>query len=300
MEKTKDTIKNTIKEKEELVNDKKTKGIFGFSIWRILGYFVIYSILGYIIETIFGAVTKGIIESRKSFLYGPFCGIYGIGAIIMILGLQAFKKNNNTLFWGGFFIGSVVEYVVSLIGELIFHVIWWDYSDMPLNLNGRVCVFFSIFWGLLGIYLVSYVNPKIDKLINFIKIKISNKALKILEIAVVIFLLFDCMITGYALKVFFIRMVKENNIDIGDREKIEQVYEEIYNDENVSNFIYKHFGNEKMIKTFPNLKLQDNNGNIVYFDSLLPDIQPYYLKFSDKGIKEKIVKDVGILYDKNK
>ena len=108
------------------------------------------------------------------------------------------------------------------------------------------------------------------------------------------------MITGYALKVFFIRMVKENNIDIGDREKIEQVYEEIYNDENVSNFIYKHFGNEKMIKTFPNLKLQDNNGNIVYFDSLQPDIQPYYLKFSDKGIKEKIVKDVGILYDKNK
>ena len=112
----------------------------------------------------------------------------------------------------------------------------------------------------------------------FIKIKISNKALKILEIAVVIFLLFDCMITGYALKVFFIRMVKENNIDIGDREKIEQVYEEIYNDENVSNFIYKHFGNEKMIKTFPNIKIEDKEYNTVYIDSLLPNIQPYYKK----------------------
>ena len=89
----------------------------------------------------------------------------------MILCLQPFKKNNNTLFWGGFVVGSVIEYLVSLIGELIFHVIWWDYSDMPLNINGRVCVYFSIFWGLLGIYLVSYINPKIDKLINFIKRK---------------------------------------------------------------------------------------------------------------------------------
>lgn len=282
MKKTKENISDTIETKEKIINGEKAKGIFGFSIWRLLGYFVIYSILGYIIETIFGAVTKGVVESRKSFLYGPFCGIYGLGAIIMILGLQAFKKNNNTLFWGGFFIGSVVEYVVSLIGELIFHVIWWDYSNMPLNINGRVCVYFSIFWGSLGIYLVSYVNPKIDKLINFIKRKISTKALKILEITMVIFLVFDCLITGYALKVFFIRMVKENNINIGDTARIEREYEKIYSNEKLSNFIHKYFGNEKMIKTFPNLKLQDNNGNIVYFDSLLPDIQTYYLKISDK------------------
>lgn len=291
MEKTKENIDNTIEEKT--IDGKKTKGIFGFSIWRLLGYFVIYSILGYIIETIFGAITKGVVESRKSFLYGPFCGIYGLGAIIMILGLQAFKKNNNTLFWGGFLVGSVVEYVVSLIGELVFHVIWWDYSNMPLNINGRVCVYFSIFWGLLGIYLISYINPKIDKLINFIKRKISTKALKILEIIVVIFLLFDCLVTGYALKVFFIRMVEENNINIGDTVRIKQEYEKIYSNEKLSDFIHKHFGNEKMIKTFPNLKLQDNNGNIVYFDSLLPNIQTYYLKISDKGIKEKIIEDVG-------
>ena len=295
MEETKENMKDSIEEKN--IDIKKTKGIFGFSIWKLLGYFVIYSILGYIIETIFGAITKGVVESRKSFLYGPFCGIYGIGAIIMILGLQPFKKNNNTLFWGGFFIGSVVEYVVSLIGELVFHVIWWDYSNMPLNINGRVCVFFSVFWGLLGIYLISYINPKIDKLISFIKRKISNKALKILEIIVVIFLLFDCLITGYALKVFFIRMVKENNINVGDTAKIEQEYEKIYSNEKRFDFIHKYLGNEKMIKTFPNLKLQDNNRNIVYFDSLLPDIQTYYFKISDKGIKEKIIKDIE---EKNK
>ena len=298
MEKTNENIvqKNLEKNNEEN-KAKKSKTIFGFSIWRLIAYFIIYSILGFIIETIFGAVTKGVIESRKSFLYGPFCAIYGLGAVVMILCLQPFKKNNNTLFWGGFVVGSIIEYLVSLIGELIFHVIWWDYSDMPLNINGRVCVYFSIFWGLLGIYLVSYINPKIDKLINFIKRKISDKALKIIEMITAVFLIVDCLITAYALKAFYIRMVKLHNINIGNVEMIDKEYDKMYGNKKKSDFIYKYWGDEKMIKTLPNLKLQDNDGKIVYFDSLLPNIQPYYYKFSDKGIRQKIVQDVENIHN---
>ena len=293
MEKTNENIVQNNLEKNNKENKvKKNKTIFGFSIWRLIAYFIIYSVLGFVIETAFGAVTKGVIESRKSFLYGPFCAIYGLGAVVMILCLQPFKKNNNTLFWGGFVAGSVIEYLVSLIGELIFHVIWWDYSDMPLNINGRVCVYFSIFWGLLGIYLVSYINPKIDKLINFIKRKISDKALKIIEMITAVFLIVDCLLTAYALKAFYIRMVKLHNINIGNVEMIDKEYDKIYGNKKKSDFIYKYLGDEKMIKTLPNLKLQDNDGKIVYFDSLLPDIQTYYYKFSDKGIRQKIVQDV--------
>ena len=292
MEKTNENIvQNNLDKNNEDNKVKKSKTIFGFSIWRLIAYFIIYSVLGFIIETAFGAVTKGVIESRKSFLYGPFCAIYGLGAVVMILCLQPFKKNNNTLFWGGFVVGSVIEYLVSLIGELIFHVIWWDYSDMPLNINGRVCVYFSIFWGLLGIYLVSYINPKIDKLINFIKRKISEKALKIIEMITAVFLIVDCLLTAYALKAFYIRMVKLHNINIGNVEMIDKEYDKIYGNKKKSDFIYKYWGDEKMIKTLPNLKLQDNDGKIVYFDSLLPDIQTYYYKFSDKGIRQKIVQD---------
>ena len=293
MEKTNENIvKNNLEKNNKENKVKKNKTIFGFSIWRLIAYFIIYSVLGFVIETAFGAVTKGVIESRKSFLYGPFCAIYGLGAVVMILCLQPFKKNNNTLFWGGFVAGSVIEYLVSLIGELIFHVIWWDYSDMPLNINGRVCVYFSIFWGLLGIYLVSYINPKIDKLINFIKRKISDKALKIIEMITAVFLIVDCLLTAYALKAFYIRMVKLHNINIGNVEMIDKEYDKIYGNKKKSDFIYKYWGDEKMIKTLPNLKLQDNDGKIVYFDSLLPDIQTYYYKFSDKGIRQKIVQDV--------
>ena len=298
MEKTNENIvqKNLEKNNEEN-KAKKNKTIFGFSIWRLIAYFIIYSVLGFVIETAFGAVTKGVIESRKSFLYGPFCAIYGLGAVVMILCLQPFKKNNNTLFWGGFVVGSIIEYLVSLIGELIFHVIWWDYSDMPLNINGRVCVYFSIFWGLLGIYLVSYINPKIDKLINFIKRKISDKALKIIEMITAVFLIVDCLLTAYALKAFYIRMVKLHNINIGNVEMIDKEYDKIYGNKKKSDFIYKYLGDEKMIKTLPNLKLQDNDGKIVYFDSLLPNIQPYYYKFSDKGIRQKIVQDVENIHN---
>lgn len=298
MEKTNENIvKNNLEKNNKENKVKKNKTIFGFSIWRLIAYFIIYSVLGFIIETAFGAVTKGVIESRKSFLYGPFCAIYGLGAVVMILCLQPFKKNNNTLFWGGFVAGSVIEYLVSLIGELIFHVIWWDYSDMPLNINGRVCVYFSIFWGLLGIYLVSYINPKIDKLINFIKRKISDKALKIIEMITAVFLIVDCLLTAYALKAFYIRMVKLHNINIGNVEMIDKEYDKMYGNKKKSDFIYKYWGDEKMIKTLPNLKLQDNDGKIVYFDSLLPDIQTYYYKFSDKGIRQKIVQDVENIHN---
>lgn len=282
-----------MKEVEEIINIKKVNneenkakknknnfGILGFSIWRLFAYFIIYSFLGYIIETIFGMVTKGVWESRQSFLYGPFCGIYGMGAIVMILSLQYFNQNNNRLFIGGFIVGSIVEYIVSLYGDIFLNIKWWDYSNMPLNINGRICVFFSLFWGILAIYLMTYVNPRIDKLINWIKSKMSIKLLKTITILVIIFLFLDCLITGVALKMFFIRKVHENNIQVSDKETIDVKYEEIYNDEQLSNLIYKFFGDEKMIKTFPNLKTQDINGNMIYFDCYVGDIQSYYYKFN--------------------
>ncbi len=98
--------KNIKKEDNKI---KKKITINGIGIWRILAYFIIYSVAGYIIETLYGIITKGVWESRQSFLYGPFCGIYGLGAVIMILCLHKFPKKFNTLFIGGAIVGSIVE-----------------------------------------------------------------------------------------------------------------------------------------------------------------------------------------------
>ena len=273
--------------KETKKECKKEWRIFGYSIWRILAYFIIYSILGYVIETVYGIITKGVWESRQSFLYGPFCGIYGLGAVVMILSLQYFNQNNNRLFIGGFIDGSIVEYVVSLFGEYVLNTKWWDYSNMPLNINGRICVFFSIFWGLLAIYLMSYVNPRIDKLINWIKSKMSVGKLKVITIVIIAFLFIDCILTGFAIKFFVIRKVHENDIQVSNKEQIDMAYDKIYNNEQLSNFIFKFWDDRKMIRTFPNLKTEDINGNIVYFDCYVGDIQPYYYKFDFKLRKNR-------------
>lgn len=273
-------VKEKINEDKTVVKDKKFK-IFGFTIIQILAYFIVYSVAGYIIETIFGLVTKGVLESRKSFLYGPFCGIYGVGAVVMIIGLQRFKKNNYTLFAGGFIIGSIIEYVISFIGEWFFHIKWWDYSSMPFNINGRICVWFSFFWGALAIYLMSHIHPKVDKLIE----KIKPSILKPLTIILTILIFIDFIVTGFALKMFFVRIVNQYDLDIEGVEMYFDTYSKLYENENVKSFVDKHFSDEKMLKTFPNIKVTKKDGNIIWICDILKDIQPYYVRiFTPKAI----------------
>ncbi|CDE97086.1 pF06541 family protein [Clostridium sp. CAG:567] len=274
--------------------EKEHIKICGISIWRILAYFVVYSVAGFIIETIFGLLTKGVLESRKSFLYGPFCSIYGLGAVLMILPLQKYKKNNYTLFFAGFFIGSIIEYMVSLVGELIFHIKWWDYSDQMFNINGRICVLFSLFWGLLAIYLMSDINPRIDKFIDFVKSKIPANYMKTVIIFSILFLSFDLGITVYALQMFSVRIIHENNLNVSNKQLMDTLYEKIYvNDQKQKDFIYKFFDNEKMIKTFPNIKIEDVDGNILFFRDYVKDIKPYYYNFrTNSHLKLKYLENV--------
>lgn len=281
-------------EKQVELKEKKHIKIAGITLWRIVAYFIIYSVAGFIIETIFGVLTKGVLESRKSFLYGPFCSIYGLGAVLMILPLQKFKKNNYTLFAAGFVIGSIIEYFVSLIGELIFHIKWWDYSDQILNLNGRICVLYSLFWGLLAIYLMSDINKKVDKFIDFLKKKISIGILKTAVVLVSVFIVFDLGITAYALQMFTIRIVYDNNLNIANKQYIDEQYEKIYvKDTKQKEYILKYFGDEKMIKTFPNIKIEDVDGNILFYRAYVKGIKPYYYNFrTNSHLKFKYLQEV--------
>lgn len=273
--------KETVEEVKEVKKTKNKFTILGFNITQIFAYFIIYSVIGFCIETLFGLITKGVLESRKSFLYGPFCSIYGLGAVIMLLGLQKFKKNNYTLFAGGFVIGSIIEYVISFIGEWLFHIKWWDYSDVPFNMNGRICILFSLFWGMLAIYLVSHLNPIIDKMLS----KIKCNVLKAITIIFTIILLFDFIITGFALKMFYIRLVNNYNLDIKGVEEYIEKYTTLYSNPSVKNFVDTYFSDEKMLKTFPNIKVTKKDGNIVWICDILKHIQPYYVKvFTPKPI----------------
>ena len=259
---------------------KKHFKILGITLWRLHAYFVIYSIIGFFIETIFGIIRYGVLESRQSFLYGPFCAIYGLGAVIMIVSLQFFKKNYTSIFIGGCIVGSITEYLVSWIGEMLLHVKWWDYSEFPLNINGRICILYAIFWGFLGLYLMISLNPKIDKLIDFIKKKIPSNLLQIFVTSTIIFMFLDCVITGMALNYFNIRVIKENAIEVKHQDYIDTQYDKIYNNKFKVKIINKFLNNEKMLTIFPRLTVQDKSGKIIYIKDLYPEIRTYYLKIN--------------------
>ena len=267
---------------QTIKKEKKKLTILGINLWEILAYFIIYSIAGYLIETFFALIRYGVLESRQSFLYGPFCSIYGIGAVVMIIFLQYFRKNNFTLFAGGFLIGSATEYLVSLIGELILHVKWWDYSNMPFNLNGRICFSYSMFWGVLAIFLMKVIHPRVRNLMAYILKKSSAKFTKTAIIVITIFMLVDCIISAYAINLFTIRMVAEYDLDVANKEAIYKINNDINKSKFSSTIRSVLFNDKKMIKTYPNLKVQQVDGSMVYFKDLLPDIKPYYYKFSSK------------------
>lgn len=244
---------------------------------RILAYFIIYSFLGFIIETIFGMITKGVIESRQSCLYGPFCCIYGLGAAVMIPGLQKFKKKNWTLFLAGAIEGSIVEYVISWLGEIVFHIKWWDYSNMPFDINGRICLLFTIFWGILALLLMRLINPYIEKFID----KIPKKLFSVLTIGGTILLILDLLITAFGLQVFYTRFTKKYDLNLVEDKNL-MVSQEVLENKFVQKLSNTIFTDEKMLRTFPNIKYKDNDGNIIWVKDILTDIKPYYYKISHK------------------
>ncbi len=265
---------------------KSHRKICGVSVWRIFGYFLLYSFLGYLVEVLYGIVTKGVIESRQSFLYGPFCGIYGLGAICMLLPFQKRKKANKIeIFIGSAMIGCVVEYVISWFGETFMHVKWWDYTNYFLNVNGRICLYFGIFWGILGLFLIKVIQPHVDEVIDRFKKRHSEKTQQWFVILGNVFLVIDCLITVFALDYYKVRVIVENNIPVANFEEVQKQYHQIYTNEKRKKFIMTCWGNEMMIKTFPNLKIEDAKGNLVYLNAYYPEIQNYYYKVFDNEVK---------------
>jgi uncharacterized membrane protein len=113
----------------ENVLEKPQKSSFiKFNIWYATFYFIFYSFIGFLLETLFGIYTKGVIESRQSFLFGPFCIIYGIGATLMITFLSSLKEHPIKLFFASALLGSISEYLMSYLCEKFFHFKWWDYT----------------------------------------------------------------------------------------------------------------------------------------------------------------------------
>jgi len=135
----------------------------------LISYFFVYSFIGWLLESTYKTILqKKVVNS--GFLLGQFCPIYGFGALIMYLSLRNLTNNIFVLFLFGLIVLSIFEYIVGVFLEVVFKTNYWDYSKNKFNIQGRVCLKNSIYWGILGIIFMKMIHPKVEKLVNVIPI----------------------------------------------------------------------------------------------------------------------------------
>lgn len=167
----------------------------GMSLYKLALVFIIGSFAGVVVETLWCLLRHGYIESRNGVLWGPFSPLYGFGAAALSLALYRFRNRGRWLsFVGGFIIGTVVEYVCSWWQEWAFGSRSWDYSAMPFNINGRVCLLYSLFWGFLGVLWIKDLYPRMSKWI----LKLPSRSGRIITWALTVFMAVNCAVSGLA------------------------------------------------------------------------------------------------------
>lgn len=132
-----------------------------FNFYHLFLFFIMYAILGWIIEVVFHMFTQKKFVNR-GFLHGPVCPIYGFGAVAILILLEPFEQNNIYLFIGGVIVASLLEFITGYLLEKVFDTKWWDYSDERFNIKGYISLKFSLAWGVVSVILVRVIHPYIE------------------------------------------------------------------------------------------------------------------------------------------
>lgn len=200
---------------------------------ELVWIFFISCEVGWAVETLWCLIKHGYIESRQSLVYSHLSVAYGMGAVILTLVLFKLRESKLiNIFLVSFIAGTVTEYICSLGQEILFGSVAWDYSNVPLNINGRVCLLYSLFWGVLGIAWIKGIYPLLSKFVS----KIPKKFSQIFVICFVIFFIFDAALSGAAA----FRM-DERNAGVPA-------------DNVIAEYLDKNFDDERMHKIYANSK----------------------------------------------
>ena len=164
------------------------------SIYYSILYFFVYGFLGWCTEVIFAAFKQHRFVNR-GFLNGPICPIYGVGVTLVIACLEAFQSNLLLLYISSVILVTVLEGITGWAMDKLFHNKWWDYSKLPFNIGGYVCLLFSLIWGVACVFIVYFVHPLIHQVLSLIPHTAGIALIVILGIA----LLSDMIVTTSAI-----------------------------------------------------------------------------------------------------
>ena len=169
----------------------------GIGFYKLFWLFLIGAFVGDLIETVFVWGTSGVLMSRSSLLYGPFSVVWGLGAAILTVVLRGLMdKSDRYIFVGGALMGGVYEYMCSVVTEKLFGKVFWDYSKIPFNLNGRINLLYCVFWGIAAVIWVKEVYPRISALIEKIPMKVGKVLTWVLVVLLAVDVLLSCMALG--------------------------------------------------------------------------------------------------------
>lgn len=257
--------------------------------FNIITYFLIYSFLGWVMESIFRSICeKKMINT--GFLRGPFCPIYGIGAIIMIALLSQFEKSIILLFFISLIILTLWEYIVGVILEKIFKTKYWDYSDHKFNFQGRICLTNSIYWGFLGVIFVKYIHPFIQSYIEKIDINLLKY---IVPIFLIVFLI-DTITTIIKVKNIQTTLEKIENLNKEIKEKIKELSSAAKAKETE-----KVKTNESIQKLIENLKKKRNRTILRLYKNVYR-LKKAFPAINTKEITEVLNKKIELRKNRNK
>jgi len=217
-------------------------------------YFLIYSFLGWSLEVCHAALNTGKFVNR-GFLNGPYCPIYGFGSMAIIYFVTPFKENLLILFIASVIITSILELITGFLLEKIFGYRWWDYSNVPFNIKGYICLKFSILWGLACILLLNVIHPLVRRLIFSTPLFLGKLIMYVCVTSIIV----DLIVT--------IKTVLNLNIKLEKLEKIAQDIHQFSNnigDKLSTNFLAnqekfkaakkKNWLERRLLKSFPDLR----------------------------------------------
>lgn len=134
--------------------------LLGTDIYHLIAAFCVYSILGWMVESIYMSVCNRKLTNR-GFAKGPFCPIYGIGASGAYILFEPLRNYPVILYFTGAVTATVFEFLVAKLMLKLFGEVWWDYQEKPFNYQGIICLESTVAWGFYAVGIVYFLHRRV-------------------------------------------------------------------------------------------------------------------------------------------
>ena len=216
------------------VKAKEERFARGCGFFKLASLFILGAFLGDIVETVFCLATTGRLMSRSSLVFGPFSIVWGLACALLTWILYRYRdKSDRYIFVFGTILGGAYEYVCSVFTEMVFGTVFWDYSEIPFNLGGRINLLYCFFWGIAAVVWMKGVYPFLSRQIE----KLPARAGRAVCSVLLVLLAADMLISALALARY-----SERQTGSPEQTAVGQILDEYFPDE----FIEKRYENLKL------------------------------------------------------